>query len=66
MDWILMLLFLFFIYKWTGSYTSKVMADDGLFYENTSEASPKFSEDYPDSVFPPPAQEAMAFHMERW
>lgn len=42
------------------------MTDEGLFYEKPSDASPEFVEAYPDSVFPPPIKEVMAFHMERW
>lgn len=48
-----------------GMTTWKVMTEDGIFLEKYSDANEEFTSEYPETVFPPPIKEAMAYHMER-
>lgn len=48
-----------------GMTTWKVMTEEGFFLENYSDANEAFQSKYPDTVFPPPIKEVMAYHMER-
>ena len=42
------------------------MSPEGLFYQNYAATSEEFKKNFPESVFPPPPKEALAFRMERW
>lgn len=42
------------------------MTEDGHLMEKYTEANEEFTSQYPETVFPPPIKEVMAYHMERW
>lgn len=44
----------------------KLMTEDGTFIDNYADASEMFTNIIPDTVFPPPIKDVMAYHMERW